>query len=271
MPKGINCKEMTVTQIKEWFQERECCLSPEDFLTLAADPRKSIQNMVKRYETKLLQRKREENRLEEICFFEREMMQKGYQFIGGVDEVGRGPLAGPVVSAAVILPPETKIPDINDSKKLSAQKREYLFEIIQEKAISVGIGIVSVKDIDMLNILQATYMSMRHAVKQLNPQPQYLLLDAVHVPGLSIEQKGIVKGDQKSISIAAASIIAKVTRDRMMLEIDDAYPQYGFAKHKGYGTKQHLDALRKYGVCPIHRKSFAPVKDILNEQQSFEF
>ncbi len=271
MSEGINCKEMTVNQIKEWFQKSECCLSPEDFLALAADPRKSIQNIIKRYEEKLLQRKREENRLEEMGFFEREMLQKGYQFIGGADEVGRGPLAGPVVSAAVILPPETKIPDINDSKKLSSQKREYLFEVIKDKAVSIGVGIVSVKDIDSLNILQATYMSMRYAVKQLNPQPQCLLLDALNVPGIDIEQKGIIKGDQKSISIAAASIVAKVTRDRMMLEIDEAYPQYGFANHKGYGTKQHLDALRKHGVCPIHRKSFAPVRDILNEQQSFQF
>lgn len=179
-------------------------------------------------------------------------------WIAGVDEVGRGPLAGPVVAAAVILDREQEILFLNDSKKLSEKKRELLYGEIMETAVAVGIGIVSEKEIDRINILQATYEAMRQAIAKLKPQPQVLLNDAVTIPRLdsAIRQVPIVKGDAKSISIAAASIIAKVTRDRMMAEMDVLYPGYEFAKHKGYGTPAHKEAYHRLGLCPIHRRSF---------------
>lgn len=179
-----------------------------------------------------------------------------YQYICGIDEVGRGPLAGPVVAGAVILPKDCDILYINDSKKLSAAKREELAEIILEKAVSVQTALVSPAVIDEINILQATYEAMRQAVAKLEPSPDLLLNDAVNIPGINIKQVPIIKGDAKSISIGAASIIAKVTRDAMMVEYDKLYPEYDFASNKGYGSPKHLEVLKKYGPCPIHRKSF---------------
>lgn len=176
--------------------------------------------------------------------------------IAGIDEAGRGPLAGPVAAAAVILDPSQEILYINDSKKLSEARREMLYDEIMQKALSVGIGLVSAARIDEINILQATYEAMRKAVAQLSPVPGVLLVDAVTIPGVDIRQVPIIKGDAKSISIGAASIIAKVTRDRILKEMDRTYPQYGFAQHKGYGTAQHIAALKAYGPCPAHRKSF---------------
>lgn len=176
--------------------------------------------------------------------------------ICGIDEAGRGPLAGPVVAGAAILPVDCEILFLNDSKKLSEKKRDLLFDEIKEKAVAYGIGIVSPQVIDEINILQATYEAMRQAISQLNVIPEILLNDAVTIPGVDIMQVPIVKGDAKSVSIAAASILAKVTRDRMMLEYDQIYPEYGFAKHKGYGTAAHIAALKEYGPCPIHRRTF---------------
>lgn len=177
-------------------------------------------------------------------------------YICGIDEAGRGPLAGPVVAAAAVLPKDCQIFYLNDSKKLSEKKRDLLFDEIKEKAVAYGIGIVSPQVIDEINILQATYEAMRQAISQLNVIPEILLNDAVTIPGVDIMQVPIVKGDAKSVSIAAASILAKVTRDRMMLEYDQIYPEYGFAKHKGYGTAAHIAALKEYGPCPIHRRTF---------------
>ncbi len=178
-------------------------------------------------------------------------------FICGIDEAGRGPLAGPVVAAACILPPDCEILYLNDSKKLTEKRREELFLEIQEKAVSFGVGIVSPAVIDEINILQATYEAMRQAVEKLSVRPEVFLNDAVVIPGIDeSRQVKIIKGDAKSVSIAAASILAKVTRDHMMEEYDRLYPEYGFAKHKGYGTKAHLDAVREHGMCPIHRRSF---------------
>ena len=177
-------------------------------------------------------------------------------YICGIDEAGRGPLAGPVVAAAAVLPKDCQIFYLNDSKKLSEKKRDLLFDEIKEKAVAYGIGIVSPQVIDEINILQATYEAMRQAISQLNVIPEILLNDAVTIPGVDIMQVPIVKGDAKSVSIAAASILAKVTRDRMMMEYDQIYPEYGFAKHKGYGSKQHTDAIHEYGPCPIHRRTF---------------
>ena len=177
-------------------------------------------------------------------------------YICGIDEARRGPLAGPVVAAAAVLPKDCQIFYLNDSKKLSEKKRDLLFDEIKEKAVAYGIGIVSPQVIDEINILQATYEAMRQAISQLNVIPEILLNDAVTIPGVDIMQVPIVKGDAKSVSIAAASILAKVTRDRMMMEYDQIYPEYGFAKHKGYGTAAHIAALKEYGPCPIHRRTF---------------
>ena len=196
----------------------------------------------------------ERERLYALSAFEREYA--AYSPLAGIDEAGRGPLAGPVVAAAVILDPNKEILHINDSKKLSKTKREALFDEICEKALAYGIGIVSPARIDEINILQATYEAMRQAVAQLSLKPGCLLVDAVTIPALDLRQIPIIKGDAKSISIGAASILAKVTRDRMMLEAEKAYPGYGFAKHKGYGTAAHIAALKELGPCPLHRKSF---------------
>ena len=190
----------------------------------------------------------------ELFAYEREYA--AYQAICGMDEVGRGPLAGPVVASAVILPKDCDILYINDSKKLSEKKREMLFDEIMEKAVAVGIGIVGPERIDEINILQATYEAMREAIHKLDVQPDLLLNDAVKIPGVDIPQVSIIKGDAKSASIGAASIIAKVTRDRMMVEYDRIFPEYGFAANKGYGTAVHIAALKELGPTPIHRRSF---------------
>ena len=179
-----------------------------------------------------------------------------YSYICGIDEAGRGPLAGPVVAGAVILPKDCRILYINDSKKLSEKRRNELFDIIKEEAVTYGIGIIDAARIDEINILQATYEAMHEAVNKLAVKPDILLNDAVTIPGIDVKQIPIIKGDAKSLSIAAASVLAKVTRDRIMEEYDKKYPEYGFAKHKGYGTKQHIQALEQFGASPIHRRTF---------------
>lgn len=196
----------------------------------------------------------EQKRLEKMKEYE-----YGYEdhvLLCGIDEVGRGPLAGPVVAGAVILPRDCQILYLNDSKKLSEKKREALFLEIKEKAVAYAVGVIGAEKVDEINILQATYEAMKLAVSKLGTQPQVLLNDAVTIPGLPMEQVPIIKGDAKSVSIAAASVLAKVTRDHMMEEYDTLFPQYGFAKHKGYGTAVHISALKEYGPCPIHRRSF---------------
>lgn len=190
-----------------------------------------------------------------MCY-ELAAIKKGYEYIAGIDEAGRGPLAGPVVAACVMLPKDSFIAGLDDSKKLSEKKREALYNIITEKALAYGIGIVDEKYIDKVNILNATKKAMCKAVSSLKLKPEILLIDAVKLDDISIEQFSIIKGDKKSVSIAAASIIAKVTRDRIITEMDLLYPQYGFKKHKGYGTREHIEAIKKYGFCPIHRMSF---------------
>ena len=189
-----------------------------------------------------------------MFFYEKQY--KTYRVICGIDEVGRGPLAGPVTACAVILDPKKEILYLNDSKKLSEKKREELYKEIMEKAISVAVAETDWNRIDEINILQADYEAMRKAIKKLSPQPELLLNDAVTIPEISIKQVPIIHGDALSASIAAASIVAKVTRDRQMVEYDKKFPEYGFAANKGYGTKEHIAALKKYGPSPIHRKSF---------------
>jgi ribonuclease HII len=228
---------------------------------LKNDNRKSVQNIAMKLAKRLDAIRKEEQRLELITYFEKEGHEKGYVYIGGIDEAGRGPLAGPVVAAVVVFDKDTKIEGINDSKKLSEKKRDELFEIIKEKAIDYGIGIVNNEEIDEYNILNATYMAMKKALNCLKKSPDYLLIDATTIPNVDIPQNPIIKGDSKSISIAAASILAKVTRDSIMYEYDKIYPEYGFAKHKGYGTADHYKAIEECGITPIHRRSF--LKNIL--------
>lgn len=195
-------------------------------------------------------------RFNKMCEYERNAYKEGCRLIAGIDEAGRGPLAGPVVAAAVILPEGIFIEGLNDSKQLSPSQRDKLYDIVTENAVAYGIGIVDEKCIDEINILNATKKAMEMAVAGLKPQPDLLLLDAVKLDKLALKQLSIIKGDTLSISIAAASIVAKVTRDRMIENMDTIYPQYGFSKHKGYGTKEHIDAIKKFGICPIHRLSF---------------
>ena len=207
-----------------------------------------------REKRKLQRLEAERERLEAMRAYERQYGERGR--LCGIDEAGRGPLAGPVVAGAVILPGDCEILYLNDSKKLTEKRRELLYDEIMEKAVAVGVGVVGPERIDGINILQATYEAMRMAVANLSVSPDLLLNDAVTIPLVEIPQVPIVKGDAKSVSIAAASILAKVTRDRMMTEYDKIYPQYGFAKHKGYGTALHIEALHKHGPCPIHRRTF---------------
>lgn len=196
-------------------------------------------------------------RLEAMMEFERKYSE--YDYICGIDEAGRGPLAGPVVAAAVILPKDSYYQYLNDSKKVTEKRRNKLYDEITAEAVSYGIGLVSPDIIDDINILQATYVAMKKAIDALSIRPQMILVDAVHIPDIGIPQVGIVKGDAKSISIAAASIVAKVYRDRLMTEYDALYPEYKFAKNKGYGTKEHMQALHEIGMSPIHRKSFVHI------------
>ena len=229
----------------------------------AQDKRKGVQTAVAQARKQMEALEKEKQRIEAMKSFEHQYEHLGY--VCGIDEVGRGPFAGPVVAGAVILPKDCDILYINDSKKLSEKKREELYEEIMEKAVAVQVGYASPARIDEINILQATYEAMREAVSKLPVTPQILLNDAVTIPGITIPQVPIIKGDAKSVSIAAASIIAKVTRDRLMREYDKIMPEYGFASNKGYGSREHIEALRTYGATPIHRKSF--IKNVFGEQK----
>lgn len=219
-----------------------------------ADLRAGVQKEIEKALKKIDALEKEKARTDALWNYEREYASYGY--ICGIDEVGRGPLAGPVVAGAVILPKDCDILYINDSKKLSEKKREELYDIIMEKALAVGLGYATPERIDEINILQATYEAMREAISKLSVLPDILLNDAVTIPGVNCKQVPIIKGDAKSISIGAASIVAKVTRDRLMVDYDTIYPEYGFASNKGYGAGAHIEALKKYGPTPIHRKSF---------------
>lgn len=216
----------------------------------------SVEKLIEKYSKKMLAQQKEMERLKQMSKYEMEAYQNGFCYVAGIDEAGRGPLAGPVAAACVMLPRGCMIEGINDSKKLSAAQRNRLYDIISEKAISLGIGIVDEKCIDEINILNATKLAMKKAAEQIKPCPDMLLIDAVRLNDVDIRQLPIIKGDALSISIAAASIIAKVTRDRLIDDADRIYPQYGFKKHKGYGTEEHINAIKKYGICPIHRISF---------------
>ena len=245
---------MTIREIRQILEQTE----PEQLEAVLndyqGDERSGVKKLLLQYEKKKTAYEKEKQRIHKMGEYER--AQKNASYICGIDEVGRGPLCGPVVAAAVILPKDCEILYVNDSKQLSASKREQLYEEIQKQAVSIGIGLSTAQTIDQINILQATYEAMREAVSKLSVVPDVLLNDAVIIPGLPMKQVKIIKGDEKSISIAAASIIAKVTRDRMMEEYDKLYPGYGFASNKGYGSREHIEALKKLGPCPIHRKTF---------------
>lgn len=243
-----------ISEIKEVLDHAQIRELPEVMARFVQDEREGVKKLLLRAQKRLDAYKKEVERTENMKIYERKYSD--FSYICGIDEVGRGPLAGPVVAAAVILPKDRDILYINDSKQLSEEKREALYEEIMEKAIGVGIGVVSHERIDEINILQATYEAMRQAVAKLPVQPDLLLNDAVTIPELTMKQVPIIKGDAKSISIAAASIVAKVTRDRMMVELDRFYPEYGFAGNKGYGSAVHIEAIKTIGPCKIHRRSF---------------
>lgn len=243
-----------ISDIKEEFAASNIEGYADLIAKYSDDERAGVINLIKRYQKEIDKHNKEVERTYNMQAFERKYGE--YQYICGIDEVGRGPLAGPVCAGAVILPKDVDILYINDSKQLSAAKREELYDIIKKKAIAVKTAYSSPEVIDDINILQATYRAMREAINELDVKPDILLNDAVNIPEVNIKQVPIIKGDAKSISIAAASIIAKVERDRLMVMYDELYPEYGFAKNKGYGSKEHIEALRKYGPCPIHRRSF---------------
>ena len=244
----------SIREIREKLQAADHERLPDLFQLYGQDSRSSIRQEVEKAKKRLAAYEKELERIEELKRYEKEYA--AYGSICGIDEAGRGPLAGPVVAGAVILPQNCDILYINDSKKLSEKKREELYDIIMEKAEAVGIGYSTPERIDEINIVQATYEAMREEISKLSVSPDLLLNDAVTIPEVSIKQVPIIKGDAKSISIGAASIIAKVTRDRLMVQYDSVFPEYGFASNKGYGAQIHIEALKKYGPCPIHRKTF---------------
>lgn len=234
------------------------------FEELILDGRAGVQAAISKRKRELQKQVDEDLRLEKMLAYEKELYAQGIDLIAGVDEVGRGPLAGPVVAAAVILPKACKIPGLNDSKKIPKSKHKEIYEAVLRNAIAIGIGIKDNHVIDQVNIYEATKLAMMEAIGQLDPQPQHLLIDAMKLD-LPISQTSIIKGDANSLSIAAASIVAKVTRDQMMEEFDREYPGYDFAQNAGYGTAKHLAGLDKLGVTPIHRRSFEPVKSMCED------
>ena len=253
----------TIKEIKEQLASIQRLDDP--LLTeLEQDSRSGVIQAIAKRKREIQKRLDEDERLEGMLAYEKECYARGMELIAGVDEVGRGPLAGPVVAAAVILPKACKIPGLNDSKKIPKSKHKEVYEAVLQNAIAIGIGIKDNHVIDQVNIYEATKLAMMEAIGQLEPQPQHLLIDAMKLD-LPIPQTSIIKGDANSLSIAAASIVAKVTRDQMMEEFDREYPGYDFAQNAGYGTANHLAGLHKLGVTPIHRRSFEPVKSMCED------
>ncbi len=246
--------KVSVSQVNEQYKAASVEELPSFILQWEGDSRNAVQAIVRKAQKQIANYEKEVVRTEVMYSFEKKYST--FSYICGIDEVGRGPLAGPVVAGAVILPKDVQILELNDSKQLSAAKRDELYDVIMERAVAVGIGYASEKRIDEINILNATYEAMRQAIKNLGVEPDILLNDAVTIPGVSMKQVPIIKGDAKSASIAAASIVAKVTRDRLMEEMDQKYPGYDFASNKGYGSASHIEALKAIGPCEIHRRSF---------------
>jgi ribonuclease HII len=257
----MDISKMSFKEIEKYIsgleqEEKYSCID-----ILNQDTRKTVNKLALKLKKEQEGIKKELERLKKMWSIETNTFNLGYNLIAGLDEAGRGPLAGPVVAAAVILPKGEMIVGVNDSKKISEKKREQLFIKIQEKALAIGVGIVDNETIDKINIFNATKLAMKQAINSLKVKPDFLLIDALEIADIHIKQKSIIKGDSKSISIAAASIIAKVTRDSLVKDYEKEYPGYNFSKHKGYGTKEHYEAIEKYGITPLHRKSF--LKNIL--------
>ena len=253
----------TIKEIKEQLANIQRLDDPL-LAELEQDSRSGVIQAIAKQKREIQKRIDEDLRLEKMLAYEKELYAQGIDLIAGVDEVGRGPLAGPVVAAAVILPKACKIPGLNDSKKIPKSKHKAIYEAVLQKAIAIGIGVKDNHVIDQVNIYEATKLAMMEAIGQLEPQPQHLLIDAMKLD-LPISQTSIIKGDANSLSIAAASIVAKVTRDQMMEEFDCEYPGYDFTQNAGYGTANHLAGLHKLGVTPIHRRSFEPVKSMCED------
>ena len=253
----------TIKEIKEQLANIQRLDDPL-LAELEQDSRSGVIQAIAKRKREIQKRIDEDERLEGMLAYEKECYARGIELIAGVDEVGRGPLAGPVVAAAVILPKACKIPGLNDSKKIPKYKHKEIYEAVLQNAIAIGIGIKDNHVIDQVNIYEATKLAMMEAIGQLDPQPQHLLIDAMKLD-LPISQTSIIKGDANSLSIAAASIVAKVTRDQMMEEFDREYPGYDFAQNAGYGTSNHLAGLDQLGVTPIHRRSFEPVKSMCED------
>ena len=249
--------------IKEIQQRLELVTDLADpFLAEEAnDPRSGVQKAIEKRKRAIQAELDEDLRLEQMLRYEKELYKAGYQAIAGIDEVGRGPLAGPVVAAAVILPLGCKIKGLNDSKKIPKKKHQEIYQAVMDKALAVGVGQIDNDIIDQVNIYEATKLAMKEALSKLSLKPDYLLIDAMKLD-VEIPQESIIKGDANSLSIAAASIVAKITRDKLMADYDKEFPRYGFAKNAGYGTKSHLQGLERNGVTPIHRKTFEPVKSM---------
>ncbi|HEY8875386.1 MAG TPA: ribonuclease HII [Desulfosporosinus sp.] len=248
--------QMNVREVEEALYKDP---SPRMFCACQNDPRQGVRRLAVRLLKYQQAQATEQARIQQLLVEEKKLWKKGFLLLAGIDEAGRGPLAGPVVAAACILPARFDLPGLNDSKMLTESKREKLYPQIQAQAIDYAIGSAEPAEIDALNILQATKLAMKRAVEGLTVRPHYLLIDALKLPDVHLPQLPIVKGDQISASIAAASILAKVTRDRLMVELHALYPEYTFSKNKGYGTSEHMQVLRRLGPCPLHRRSFAPM------------
>ncbi|TMA29171.1 MAG: ribonuclease HII [Deltaproteobacteria bacterium] len=267
-------RQVPVPDLHRLFLEEERELPSGGLRALKDDPRAGARAIAERIEKRNHRAQAEGRRLTRLCAFEQVLWDQGVLHVAGVDEVGMAPLAGPVIAAAVVFPPGTRICGINDSKQLTPEERCELEPEIRASAVAVGIGRAEVHEIDSINIYRAGLLALRRAVEALDPQPQHVLVDARKLDGIRVPQQPIIKGDAKSISIGAASIVAKVHRDRLMAHHEVEYPGYGFASHKGYPTAEHLEALERLGACPLHRRSFAPVARKLGlipvQQELFE-
>ncbi|HHY37002.1 MAG TPA: ribonuclease HII [Firmicutes bacterium] len=257
---------MTVGELEDWLRGLNWQQVEEILPQLQKDPRRGVHNLAWHWQRKIEEKRQGMLRWQELCRREGELREKGYRYVAGIDEAGRGPLAGPVAAAAVILPPDTHLWGLDDSKKLTPRQRRELYREITAKALAWSVGASSPQDIDATDILQATRKAMAEALARLPLPPDYLLIDALQLPGVALPQEGIVGGDGKCACIAAASVIAKVTRDSWMEEWDRRYPGYGFARHKGYPTPEHLEALAKLGPCPLHRRSFQPLATLFPDR-----
>ena len=257
----MKTEQFTIAEISCLLENEQ--LSDDMIDQLQADKRKTVAQLLNKYRKRQAAVVAERQRLQKLYAYEQEFYDQGYELIAGVDEAGRGPLAGPVVVGAVILPKHCELSSLNDSKQLSSASREKLYTVIHETALAISYEVIDQETIDTMNIYYATIEGMYRCLKSLPIKPDAALIDAVPLPDLAVPSRSIIDGDRLSASIAAASIIAKVERDRIMVQYDALYPQYGFMRHKGYGTQEHCNALKQWGPCPIHRKTFEPVKSLI--------